>query len=29
MCYRMYLDLDDNSIIESVEASENTWSQRT
>lgn len=28
MCYRLYLDLDDNSIMESVEASENTWMQR-
>ena len=28
MCYRLYLDLDDNSIYEYVEASENTWQQR-
>jgi len=28
MCYRLYLDLNDNSICEYVEASENTWQQR-
>lgn len=27
-CYSLYLDLDDNSITESVEASANTWQQR-
>ncbi|MDX8400822.1 MAG: hypothetical protein R8K20_11345 [Gallionellaceae bacterium] len=28
LCRRLYLDLDDNSISESTEASENTWLQR-
>ncbi len=27
-CYRLYLDLDDNSISEHMEASENSWLQR-